>query len=64
MSPQRICAVIAATLVLHNIAREMGLPDFDDEEYFDDDNDDQGDIFNGPIAPNGQVVRRMVTHIL
>ncbi|XP_071944610.1 putative nuclease HARBI1 [Antedon mediterranea] len=64
MSPQRICAVIAATMVLHNIARDLKLPDIDDEEVDDQQIMVNDEVYNGPVAPNGRIVRDMIAHEL
>ncbi|XP_064653009.1 putative nuclease HARBI1 [Lineus longissimus] len=56
MTPERCCVVIAATMVLHNIAMRKGLPDFDDE--IPDEMEDIHGEYDG--QENGQEIRRQL----
>ena len=64
MSPERVCTIVAATMVLHNVARDLQLPDFDDEDYVPDDVEVLHDVFNGPVAAEARVVRDLISQAL
>lgn len=73
-SPQRACKIIAACVVLHNIATRMNLPDpvceCDEKCITDDHNDDQ-DADNHDAADaddvmghvNGQLTRDQIANL-
>ncbi|XP_033103982.1 putative nuclease HARBI1 [Anneissia japonica] len=61
-SPQRICSVNAATMVLHNISRDLKLPDIDEE--INEQQYQVEEVYNGPVAADGRIVRNMIAQAL
>ncbi len=59
MSPDRVCTVVVACCILHNIAIDNNepVPDFEDDGPW---NEDQGDDFVG--IETGQVVRAHIAN--
>ncbi|XP_071963309.1 putative nuclease HARBI1 [Antedon mediterranea] len=60
MQPHRTCAVVAATMVLHNMARNLGLPEIENEE--DIDIGDAGQRNEHIEDNNGRAIRQMVAN--
>ncbi|XP_038063167.1 putative nuclease HARBI1 [Patiria miniata] len=60
LSPERTCRVIAACAVLHNIAKQQGFPDIDEDDPMDDPPNPQPDQ-PAQLHDNGDLVRN---HIL
>ena len=58
MSPDRVCTIIAACCVLHNIAIDNNEPE--DEEEEDEEPLDLGNNYGGPET--GQAVRNHITN--
>ncbi|XP_038050874.1 putative nuclease HARBI1 [Patiria miniata] len=61
LSPERTCRVIAACAVLHNIAKQQGFPDIDEDDPMDDPPHPQPDQ-PAQLHDNGDLVRNHVVH--
>ena len=60
MSPDRVCTIIAACCVLHNIAIDNNEPEDEEEEEEDEEPLDLGNNYGGPET--GQAVRNHITN--
>ena len=58
MAPDRVCTIVVACFVLHNIAVNLREPDVDDANIDNEDCDVQGQ-YHGP--ENGNAVRKHIT---
>ena len=53
IEPERVCIIVCACAILHNIAKILGEPDIEDD---DDDEEVENEAYNGPVN-DGQAVR-------
>ena len=61
MKAQKVCKVVVACMILHNIAVSVNLPDFD--ENLDPTDADMGTIHDGPQNPTGEWIRNRITNL-
>ena len=60
MTPDRVCTIIAACFVLHNIAVSLREPEIDDTWDTDEQDFDVQEQYHGP--ENGNAVRKHITN--